>query len=158
MARECGPPSWVLLAYGDEGGCKMSDQNATDDIPDFDIDEFFRFVEELAAKKKLRQERPWTYDIIRVLWNSRSWISMDQLCESLWALRNPSGLPIPKKFKETVQSTLNHHTSQSVVFLKRDGKEEDDLFISPKGKHSGTWALRSREAAIAWLKRQSLTI
>jgi hypothetical protein len=32
---------------------------------------------------------------------------------------------------------------------------EDELFYSPKGKHSGTWAL-NRDKAAAWLKAREL--
>ncbi|HEX4077789.1 MAG TPA: hypothetical protein VHX61_02800 [Rhizomicrobium sp.] len=63
---------------------------------------------------------------------------------------------MPKKFRETVQSALNQYTSQSNVFHTKGAKPEDDLFYSPKGKRSGTWALRSREAAVAWLEKRKL--
>ena len=37
-----------------------------------DLDDFFeKLLQEVQAsleKKKLRRERPWTYDIIRILW------------------------------------------------------------------------------------------
>jgi hypothetical protein len=111
----------------------------------FDLEAFY-------AAKKLRQDRPWTYDIIRVLWGSRSFISMDHLCRELWGMRNPSGLPMPKRFTQTVQSTLNQHTSQSSQW---NGKPESDLFYSPKGKGSGTWAVH-RGRAMAWLKDHEL--
>src|SRR5437764_1068522 len=78
-----------------------------EDFENVDINELLRFIETRNAAKKLRKERPWTYDIIRVLWGTRSWISIDQLTRELWQLRNPSGLPMPKKFRETVQSALN---------------------------------------------------
>jgi hypothetical protein len=54
--------------------------------------------------------------------------------------------PIPKAFDKTVQSVLNQHTSQSKVFRKKNKRANDDLFYSPKGKHSGTWALRGEIA------------
>lgn len=137
----------------------MPDQktpHVIEDFDDFDINELLRIIQQNEAAKKLRRERPWTYDVIRVLWGSRYWISMDQLCTELWSLRNPSGISMPKEFTKTVQSTLNHHTSQSSVFKSKNRKPEDDLFFSPKGKGSGTWALRDRERVIAWLKKQKL--
>jgi hypothetical protein len=138
---------------------EMPDQKSPitiEEFDHFDIDAFFQQIERNEAAKKLRRERPWTYDIIRVLWGSRSWISMDQLCTELWSLRNPSGISMPKEFNATVQSTLNHHTSQSSVFKNKNKKPEDDLFLSPKGKGSGTWALRDRERAMLWLKKHDL--
>jgi hypothetical protein len=35
-------------------------------------------------------------------------------------------------------------------------KPADDLFYSPKGKRSGTWALCGRERAVEWLKARNL--
>jgi hypothetical protein len=103
--------------------------------------------------KKLRQGRPWVRDIIRVLWNYRSGTSMQRLTDELWAMRKPLELPMPRAFKKTVQSFLNQHTSQSSQWNK---KPEDDLFYSPKGKGSGTWAVHQDRAA-AWLKNRQLS-
>jgi hypothetical protein len=118
-----------------------------------DLDELYRLAAEAYTKRKLRRERPWTRDIIRVLWGTRS-MSFDRLTRQLWELRDPSGLPMPKRFEKTVQSCLNQHTSQSKVFA-RLGRPEDDIFYSPGGKFSGTWAVH-RERVIAWLKRRGL--
>ena len=126
----------------------MSDQkiNMTlEEFENFDIEAYY-------AARTLRRERPWTYDIIRVLWGSRSSISMQSLCRELWQMRNPSGLPMPKEFTATVQSALNKHTSQSSRWSR---KPEDDLFCSPEGKGSGTWAVY-RPRAAAWLKAHEL--
>jgi hypothetical protein len=124
------------------------------DKVDLTLDELFdNFdVEAYFAAKKLRRDRPWVYDIIRVLWGTKSFVSMDQLCRELWAIRNPSGLPMPKEFNATVQSALNQHTSQS---SRWNGKAENNLFYSPKGKGSGTWAVH-RETAAQWLKSHEL--
>jgi hypothetical protein len=108
-------------------------------------------IAEYNKLKTLREDRPWVRDIIRVLWN-RSSTSMQQLTDELWAMRKPVGLPMPREFKKTVQSFLNQHTSQSTQW---SGKTKDDLFYSPKGKSSGTWAVRHDRAA-AWLKRHQL--
>jgi len=101
--------------------------------------------------KKLRQDRPWVRDIIRALWNYRSGTSMQRLTDELWAMRQPE-LPMPREFKKTVQSFLNQHTSQSSQWNKR---AEDDLFYSPKGKGSGTWAVHQDRGAV-WLKNRRL--
>jgi hypothetical protein len=115
-------------------------------------DELMESADKQIAGRKLRKERPWTRDIIRVLSRRRPWLSMSHLTKELWALRNPSGLPMPKNFTETVQSALNQHTSQSSRF---SGKPEDDLFYSPEGKGSGTWTIH-RERADAWLEAHKL--
>jgi hypothetical protein len=132
---------------------ESDEKGPTLDDLDIDLDELIRLAEAADANRKLRQERPWARDIIRVLWGVRS-MSMDRLIRQLWDLRNPSGLPMPKRFRETVQSCLNQHTSQSKVFARLD-RPEDDLFYSPGGKGSGTWAVH-RERAVTWLKKRSL--
>lgn len=118
---------------------------------DVDLDELFRIVDELYAARKLRKERPWTSDIIRVLWGRAS-VSMDQLTKDVAAFRRSTNLPTPQAFAKTVQSCLNQHTSQSSRF---SGNPDDDLFFSPKGKGSGTWAVR-QGVALRWLKARSL--
>jgi hypothetical protein len=115
------------------------------------FDDVERFVEKQKKLKALRRERPWVRDIISVLW-ARSLVSMDQLTRQLWAMRNPSGLPMPDQFQKTIQSVLNQHTSQSTQF---SGKRDDDLFHSPEGKFSGTWAVH-RDRAAAWLAQRRL--
>ncbi len=117
-----------------------------EDIDNFDFESYY-------AAKKLRHDRPWVYDIIRVLWGApKDGVSMDFLCRNLWKIRDPSGLPTPKEFRATVQSALNQHTAQSSVWT---GNSEDDLFHSPLGKGSGTWAVH-RQRAIAWLNKRDL--
>jgi hypothetical protein len=77
---------------------------------------------------------------------------MDQLTTTLWQMRNPSGLPMPKKFTETVQSCLNRHTSQSARW---DGRPETDLFFSPKkkGRELGPF---TKTGPLPWLKAKRL--
>jgi hypothetical protein len=83
-------------------------------LDDIDIEELLKNVEARFALQRLRRERPWAYDIIRVLWNVSlsCGMSMDRLTRHLWEMRNPSGLPMPERSTETVQSCLNRHTSQ----------------------------------------------
>jgi len=76
--------------------------------------------------------------------------------ETLCMPAKGTGLPMPIKFEATVRSILYNHTSQSVEWKKPGAKPADDLFYSPKGKRSGTWALRSRERAVEWLKARNL--
>ena len=99
-------------------------------------------------------KRAWTADVIRVLTGTSTYMTMNQLTRRLWELRNHSGLNMPKAFTETVQSTLNHHTSQSKVWKKNGSRPEDDLFYSPRGKGSGEWAVH-RDRAAAWLEAKA---
>jgi hypothetical protein len=116
-------------------------------LADFDVGAYF-------AAKQARRERPWVRDIIAVLYPRPNGIRIERLVDALWGMREKS-LPMPKEFGKTVQSCLNHHTSQSAVFIKNGTGPEDDLFYSPQGKGSGTWAVH-RERAIFWLKRKGL--
>jgi hypothetical protein len=61
---------------------------------------------------------PWIVDIILVLWNVKPYLITAELVRRLWTQRNKVGLKPPKAFAETVQSVLNHHTSQSDVWVK----------------------------------------
>jgi hypothetical protein len=115
-------------------------------------------IERQQTAKKLRQERPWLSDIIRVLWGHRSAQGMriEVLSRELWHMRQPSGLNMPREFQKTVQSFLNQHTSQSSVWARNGAKPADDLFFSPQGKRSGTWAVH-RDRAINWIKAKNLS-
>src|ERR1700730_8975921 len=120
---------------------------------DLSIDEIFEGGEKFLAARRLRKNRPWAYDIIRVLWGTHSQLSMAQLVKQLRDLRGPVGLPTPRAFERAIQSTLNSHTSQGSRF---SGKLDDDLFYSPEGKYSGTWAIRDRDRAAAWRAARGL--
>lgn len=120
---------------------------------DFDYDTEYKKAVAEDKIAELRRTRPWVRDLIRVLWpyDKRGRRRL-LVIEELWRLRNPSGLPMPRKFEHTVQSTFNHHTSQS---SRWNGRAEDDLFFSPEGKGSGLWAVH-RDRAEAWLLRHEL--
>jgi hypothetical protein len=57
-----------------------------EDFENFDLEAYY-------AAKKLRKVRPWVCDIIRVLWDSRSSISMQNAirlgCPCRWSSRQP---------------------------------------------------------------------
>jgi hypothetical protein len=93
----------------------------------------------------------WTADIIRVLRNHTTAMPMKELCRRLWEMRNHACRKMPKAFTQTVQSTLNQHTSQSEVWRKNGSRPEDNLFFSPRGKGTGEWAVH-RDRAAAWLE------
>lgn len=67
--------------------------------------------------KRLRSERPSVRDIIRVLWRFGTGVSMQRLTGKLWQMRSPTGLPMPRQFKKTVQSFLNQPCASSDLRL-----------------------------------------
>jgi hypothetical protein len=124
-----------------------------DAIRDLDLDQLFDWIEKNEAKKKWDKEHTYVIDIIKIL-NGRKWgVRKVDLDGAVHEKRFTDGEPMPKKFPETIQSVLNNYTSQSLVFQKAGKGTEDDLFYSPKGKGSGTWALHT-DRANAWLKRK----
>jgi hypothetical protein len=122
----------------------------TDDI---DWDEIIRELDEAQAKKQRDKEHTYVIDIMRVLHGQKWGMRKVDLDAAVYEKRFVDGEPMPKKFSETIQSVLNNYTSQSLVFRKAGKTPEDDLFYSPKGKGSGTWALHSERAAL-WLQRR----
>jgi hypothetical protein len=54
--------------------------------------------------QKLRQNFPWVRDIIRVLINYPNGTTFRRLTEELWAIREPKGLPMIRKFAKTDRS------------------------------------------------------
>src|SRR5262245_45592392 len=121
------------------------------------IEKLLLHTQAKKAAKKQRQEHPYVLYLIKVLWPYRYGLRRADVIERIWALREPKGLPMPKNFGETIQSSFNHHTSQSAEFIKRGTGSEEDLFFSPKGKGSGIWAVHP-DRAEAWLKRKQLEI
>jgi hypothetical protein len=123
-----------------------------DDL-DLDIDELLKLVERHEAKKKWDREHTYVIDIIKLL-HGRKWgVRKVDLDDQLLEKRTADSEPIPKEFAKTIQSVLNNYTSQSSVFRNAGKEPQEDLFYSPKGKGSGTWALHD-ERARAWLKRK----
>jgi hypothetical protein len=88
-------------------------------------------------------------ELIRVLSNRPSGLHIEQLADVLWQARHGQG-PTPKNFRAAIYFTLSHYTSQSTLFRQKRRNPVHDLFYSPDGKGSGTWAV-SRARAEAWL-------
>lgn len=91
-------------------------------------------------------------EIIQLLFNCPTGLHIDQLEEALWKARQPEN-PVPKHFRASIYGMLSLYTSQSLAFRKKGKTEAQDLFFSPEGKGSGTWAVH-RERAQAWLRRR----
>jgi hypothetical protein len=94
----------------------------------------------------------WLRDIVRILSSRLLGMRIEQLEHALWQSRYPA-TPMPKNFRNVVENILSQHSSQSVVFHQKNRKPVDDLFFSPEGKGSGTWAVRHSRAE-AWLKKR----
>jgi hypothetical protein len=126
-----------------------------DDLSNIDIEELLRSVEEAVAAKKLRDENPYVRDLIRVLWPYQRGLQRQFVIDRVWALRQPKGLPIPKTFEQTVQSSFNQYNAESQVFLKSGRSPEEALFYPVGGKGSGRWAVYHERAA-RWLRGKAL--
>jgi hypothetical protein len=105
-------------------------------------------------KEKMSWDQQHTYviDMIKVLLGRKHGMRNVAFQAAVWAIRNAGGEPMPKKFRETIESVLNHYSSQRVVFRKMGRSEEDDLFFSPE---RGSWMLHSDERARAWFYRKT---
>ena len=106
--------------------------------------------EPIRRMKALRRERPWAFDLIRVLWAHPRGLNNQQIYDAVREIRDPSELPKPKQFAATIRAELNRHTRASPSW---SGKTEDDLFCKPRGR--GSWAV-NYETAIAWLSSREL--
>jgi len=121
----------------------MATSNLTaEEVLNFDLDKYY-------AEKKLRKDRPWVYDIIRVLWGRPAGVALRTLDRELWDLRNPVGLPMPSAFSETIRATIYDHSSDAAGW---NGNAEDDLFFKTR---RGVWAVR-RQHVPGWLERHDL--
>src|SRR5262249_11275433 len=118
------------------------------------LDELLEQWEKTQAKQKWDKEHTFVIDIIKILHGRKFGIRKMDLDAELRQKRDADGEPRPKAFDKAVQSVLNQYTSQSAEFRKKNRGPEDDLFYSPKGKFSGTWALRSDERARDWIKKK----
>ena len=134
----------------------MSDRSSVVNIPsisDEEFDQLLREVEEKLAAKKRRREQPYVLDLIKVLWPcGPRGLRRDFAIRRVWELRQPSGLNIPKKFEQAVQSAFNRHNGQSLTF---ELPPEDDLFYPVGGKGSGIWAVHLDKIE-PWLRKKRL--
>jgi hypothetical protein len=88
-------------------------------------------------------------ELVRLLLAKPTGLHIEQLEDILWKARNPDA-PMPKGFRAVIYTTLSRYSSQSAVFRQKHRTPAQDLFFSPDGKGSGTWAVH-RSKAEAWL-------
>ncbi len=113
-----------------------------------------RFLDELIVrwwKRKLQKGRPWAYDIVQVLLPRSKGLRLQRIYQEVREIRDPSELPKPKMFEETVRSAIYSHSKGSP---KWNGNEEDDLFQSLQ---RGLWSTNV-DRATAWIKRHEFNI
>jgi hypothetical protein len=88
-------------------------------------------------------------ELVRLLLAKPTGLHIEQLEEILWKMRQPN-VPAPKGFRAVIYRTLSRYSSQSALFRQNRRAPGQDLFFSPDGKGSGTWAVH-RSKAEAWL-------
>jgi hypothetical protein len=99
-----------------------------------------------ASSIWLRKDRPWVYDVVRVLAPRPAGLTLQQLYREVRTLRGPTNLPKPIEFEATVRRTIYDFSSDAKGW---NGAEENDLFKSPR---RGMWMV-NRDRAIDWIVR-----
>lgn len=110
-----------------------------------------RRIEATARARKLRHDRPWAYDILRVVLPSRSGLRLQEIYRFVRDMRDPTGLPQPEEFEATVRSVIYQHSSGSP---KWSGHQDDALFFSPR---RGIWCAHGAMAK-QWLSQHEAEI
>jgi hypothetical protein len=103
------------------------------------------------AQLWLRKDRPWVYDVVRVLADRPAGLTLQRVYDHVRDMRHPIDLPKPKEFEATVRRTIYNHASQSKDWC---GGEENDLFRSPK---RGTWQV-NLDRARAWIIKHEMKV
>jgi hypothetical protein len=123
----------------------------SDDAHDLFARELEGVLQKYHALKEARQRHPYVGDLIRVLLPYPEGLRRALAIFELEKQRRQDGLPIPATFKAAVQSSYNHYSQDSEIFIKRGAPSDEGLFYSPTGKGSGRWAVHP-ERALGWLK------
>jgi hypothetical protein len=63
--------------------------------------------------KQLRLDRPWAYDIIKVLWGRHEGATLKVIYRELRNARGPSALPKPDEVEATIRRSIYDHSSQA---------------------------------------------
>ena len=122
-------------------------------MPDDDdwLEKALAEYEREEAHKVHRKKHSYVADLIRLLMPHERGLTRQMVLHDLERQRYKEGLPVPPKFVEAVQSSYNYFSVDSLVFKKRGGRRDEELFYSPEGKGSGRWAV-NREVAAVWLQ------
>ena len=122
-------------------------------MPDDDdwLEKALAEYEREEARKVHRKKHSYVADLIRLLMPHERGLTRQMVLHDLERQRCKEGLPIPPTFEEAVQSSYNYFSVDSLVFKKRGGRRDEELFYSPEGKGSGRWAV-NREVVAVWLQ------
>ncbi len=127
-----------------------------------DFDELNEFLEralerqvERDRERVLRRANPYVLHLIDVLPDYRSdWLSRHKAIDVMERNRRAKGLPLPRRFDETVQSAFNQHCIHSNVFQKHN-VPTDGFFLSRRVGNRAYWAV-DRDRAAEWLAKRGL--
>ncbi len=108
-----------------------------------DLGELLRDAQEQIARKMLKRANPYVVYLIAALLRHAEGLERQHVISAVEKMRRDKGLPIPKKFEETVQRAFESHAAGYAG-------SSDDLFYSVGGKGSGIWAVNLIRAD-AWL-------
>lgn len=121
---------------------KLSDETSDASLTDFLAD---------YNKWALRKDRPWAFDIVRVLIDRKNGLRMQRIYDHVRDMRDPVDLPKVREFEATVRSTIYQHSKGSP---KWTGNQDDDLFYSPS---RGLWCVHVGRAKV-WIGRHEAAI
>jgi hypothetical protein len=141
----CVDPGGVRPAHGAHAADRgiMTEEEENDFIGDLVL---------WLQKRQLRKDRPWVYDIVRVILPRQSkGLRMQRIYQEVRDMRDPSGLPKPRAFEAIVRHMIYIHSKASPQW---NGNAEDDLFISLQ---RGLWSTNV-DRADAWIKRHESNI
>jgi hypothetical protein len=117
---------------------------------DIEITEDDLRAAQAAADVHWRQLRhPYIFDLIKVL-APRQKLKRTIALDWIYKSRTELGLPIPRTFNNTVQSSFQYYCSEASAFMKRNGPSSEALFYFADGKGEGVWAV-NLENARAWV-------
>ncbi len=122
-----------------------------------DYDALCRNIVEVIELAKLRKEHTYVEGLIKLLLPHKNGMTRRWILDTLEKQRKDTGLPIPGKFEEAVQSSYNQNCVDSTVFRQRGLPDSEAPFYSPGGKGSGMWAVNS-ERARSWLEKRRRTL
>jgi hypothetical protein len=108
-------------------------------------------IEAVRAYGDTKFNHPYVGDLIAVLNGYPNGRKRLRVMEVMEQERSDLGLPVPKRFEQTVQAVYQRHSADSDVFIAQRLPDEKPLFFSVGRKGSGTWAV-DEQAAIAWLR------
>lgn len=129
----------------------MNTSNVNTDLEDLLREAMQHYAVVLAARKQ-KADNPVILDLIEALLpGGADGLPRPRVIESVERSRRAKGLPIPKKFEESVQSTFNQHCLESEVYKKR-ASQRDGIFHSRRVGRYAYWFV-DEVLATAWVAK-----